>query len=156
MSVDKVKQYFKKYNMENRIIEFNESSATVKLAAIALNTTEAQIAKTISLKRDNQILLIECAGDTKIDNTKYKQEFNTKPRMLDKMEVETLVGHPVGGVCPFAINKDISVYLDESLKRFEFVYPACGSTNSAIKLTIEELEKYSNYIKWVDVCKLKD
>lgn len=156
MSVNKVKKYLEQFNLADKIQEFEQSSATVKLAAQALNTSEAQIAKTISLKIDNKIILIVCAGDSKIDNTKYKQEFNTKPKMLDKMEVETLVGHPVGGVCPFAIDSDIEVYLDNSLKRFTHVYPACGSANSAIKLTIEQLEKLSNHKKWVDVCKLKD
>ena len=156
MAIDKVKEYFKKYNIENRIIELDKSSATVKLAAEALNTTESRIAKSISLKVKNQIILIVSSGDCKIDNTKFKNEFKEKPRMLNATEVETFVGHSVGGVCPFAINSNVLVYLDDSLKRFETVFPACGSSNSVIELTINELEKYSNYQKWVDVCKLKD
>lgn len=155
MAIDKVKDYFKKYNIENRILEFDTSSATVSEAARAADTEEARIAKTLSFKVDNKTILIVCAGDTKIDNVKYKNEFRVKAKMLNANEVEELVGHQIGGVCPFAINDNVDVYLDVSLKRFDTVFPACGSSNSAIELTIEELEKYSNYIKWVDVCKEK-
>ena len=153
MSIIKVKEYFKKYNMDNRIIELNESSATVSEAAHALNCQECEIAKSLSFKVNDKPIIIVVAGDAKIDNSKYKQEFNTKAKMLQYDEVDNLIGHSVGGVCPFAINDNVKVYLDESLKRFEYVYPACGSSNSAIKLTISELEKYSNYLKWIDVCK---
>lgn len=153
MSVEKVKDYFKKFNIDNRIQEFETSSATVELAAKALNCEPARIAKTLSFKIGDKAVLIVVAGDAKIDNAKYKAQFNKKASMLKFDEVESIIGHAVGGVCPFAINKGIDVYLDESLKRFDTVYPACGSSNSAIELTIEELEKYSNYISWIDVCK---
>ena len=153
MSIIKVKEYFKKYNMEQNIIELSESSATVAEAAHALHCKECEIAKSLSFKIDDKAIIIVVAGDAKIDNAKYKHEFSTKAKMLSFEEVEPLIGHQVGGVCPFAINDKIKVYLDESLKRFEYVYPACGSSNSAIKLTIKELEKYSNYVKWIDVCK---
>lgn len=154
MAIEKVKEYFRKYDMDNRIQEFEESSATVELAAKALNCEPKRIAKTLSFKVDEQPILIVVAGDVKIDNAKYKAKFNKKAKMLAFDEVEAIIGHAVGGVCPFAINDGIEVYLDESLKRFETVYPACGSSNSAIELTIEELEKYSNYISWIDVCKI--
>lgn len=154
MSLIKVKEYFKQFGIDNRIIEFDETSATVEEAAKRLECDEAHIAKTLSLKLDDKVILIVFAGDTKIDNSKYKSYFHTKARMLTFDEVESLVGHRVGGVCPFAINAGIDVYLDISLKRFSYVYPACGSENSAIKLTIEELEKYSNYKEWIDVGKI--
>ena len=154
MAIEKVKEYFRKYDMDNRIQEFEESSATVELAAKALNCEPKRIAKTLSFKVDEQPILIVVAGDAKIDNAKYKAKFNKKAKMLAFDEVESIIGHAVGGVCPFAINDGIEVYLDESLKRFETIYPACGSSNSAIELTIEELEKYSNYISWIDVCKI--
>ena len=154
MSVEKVREYFKKYNIEDRIQEFEESSATVKLAAKALNCEPKRIAKTLSFKIDDKSILIVVAGDAKIDNSKYKAQFNKKAKMLTYEEVLELIGHPVGGVCPFAINDGVEVYLDKSLKRFKTVYPACGSANSAIELSIEELEKYSNYSSWVDVCKI--
>ena len=154
MSVEKVREYFKKYNIEDRIQEFEESSATVELAAKALKCEPKKIAKTLSFKIDDKSILIVVAGDAKIDNSKYKAQFNKKAKMLTYEEVLELIGHPVGGVCPFAINDGVEVYLDESLKRFKTVYPACGSSNSAIELSIEELEKYSNYSSWVDVCKI--
>lgn len=154
MSVEKVREYFKKYNIEDRIQEFEESSATVELAAKALKCEPKRIAKTLSFKIDDKSILIVVAGDAKIDNSKYKAQFNKKAKMLTYDEVLNLIGHPVGGVCPFAINDGVEVYLDKSLKRFKTVYPACGSSNSAIELSIEELEKYSNYSSWVDVCKI--
>ena len=154
MSVEKVREYFKKYNIEDRIQEFEESSATVELAAKALKCEPKRIAKTLSFKIDDKSILIVVAGDAKIDNSKYKAQFNKKAKMLTYEEVLELIGHPVGGVCPFAINDGVEVYLDKSLKRFKTVYPACGSANSAIELSIEELEKYSNYSSWVDVCKI--
>ncbi|MBQ8559719.1 MAG: YbaK/EbsC family protein [Tyzzerella sp.] len=153
MSIDKVKAYFKQYDMESRILEFDESSATVELAAHALGCEPARIAKTLSFWVEEQPILIIAAGDAKIDNKKYRAQFVKKAKMLSFDEVETVIGHGVGGVCPFAINDGIEVYLDESLKRFDVVYPACGSSNSAIGLTIPELERYSGYRAWVDVCK---
>ena len=152
MSIDKVKSYFEKYNMENRIREFEVSSATVELAAAALNCEPARIAKTLSFIAGEHAILIVTAGDCRIDNKKYKTRFGTKAKMLSPDEAIDLIGHAVGGVCPFAVKEGVAVYLDESLKRFDTVFPACGSGNSAIELTIEELEKYSNYTAWVDVC----
>ncbi|MBQ0083834.1 MAG: YbaK/EbsC family protein [Clostridiales bacterium] len=156
MAIEKVREYFKQFGMEDKIIEFSVSSATVALAAQALGTDEARIAKSLSFKVDEKAILVIAAGDTKIDNPKYKAQFGTKAKMLAFEEVEDLIGHAVGGVCPFAINPDVTVYLDESLKRFETVFPAAGSSNSAIELTIPELEKYSGYKAWVDVCKLAE
>lgn len=153
MAINKVKEYFKKYKKEDQILEFDVSSATVELAAKALNCEPAHIAKSLSFDLNGDTILIITAGDVKIDNAKYRLEFHTKAKMLKFDEVESRVGHAVGGVCPFAINNNVKVYLDNSLKQFEYVYPACGSSNSAIKLTIHELEKYSNYIKWIDVTK---
>lgn len=153
MSIDKVRKYFKKFNIENNIIELSTSTATVKEAAESLNTEECRIAKTLSFIVEDKPILIVVAGDAKIDNSKYKGHFHTKAKMINFDDVNNLIGHNPGGVCPFAINKDVTVYLDESLKRFDYVYPACGSSNSAIKLTIKELEKYSNYTTWIDVCK---
>ena len=153
MAIEQVKEYFKKYKIESRIIELPTSSATVKEAAESLGTEEALIAKTLSFIVEDKPILIVAAGDAKIDNSKYKGQFYTKAKMIQYEDVNNLIGHTPGGVCPFAIKENVTVYLDESLKRFEHVYPACGSSNSAIKLTIEELEKYSNYTSWVDVCK---
>ena len=153
MSIDKVKSYFSQYNMESRILEFAESSATVELAAHAVGCEPAKIAKTLSFWVEEQPILILTAGDAKIDNKKYRAMFIKKAKMLSFDEVETVIGHGVGGVCPFGINEGIDVYLDESLKRFDVVYPACGSSNSAIGLSIPELEQYSGYKSWIDVCK---
>ena len=153
MAIDKVKEYFKQYNIEDRIQEFDVSSATVELAAMALGCEGKRIAKTLSFLVDDKALLVVAAGDAKVDNPKYKATFSCKAKMLSYEQVEELVGHAVGGVCPFAIPEDVTVYLDESLKRFDTVFPACGSSNSAIELTIAELEKYSNAKGWVDVCK---
>ena len=154
MTIERVREYFKKWNMEDRIMEFDVSSATVELAAAALHCEGARIAKTLSFHVGEQVILIVTAGDTKIDNAKYKATFGTKAKMLSFEEVEPLIGHGVGGVCPFGINDGVKVYLDESMKRFQTVFPACGSANSAIELTISELEQYSGYERWVDVCKL--
>jgi prolyl-tRNA editing enzyme YbaK/EbsC (Cys-tRNA(Pro) deacylase) len=151
MSISKVKEYFKKYNMDNKIIEFDVSSATVELAAKALNTEEKRIAKSLAFKLKDKVILIVLAGDAKINNSKYKTLFHEKASMLSYDEVEKYIGHTVGGVCPFAINDNVEVYLDESLKRFDTVFPACGSESSAIELKIKELEQYSNYISWIDV-----
>ncbi len=156
MSNEKVKEYFKSVGIENRIKEFNESSATVELAAHALGCTPDRIAKTLSFKVKDDCILIVTAGDVKIDNSKYKAQFGVKAVMLKFDEVAELIGHTVGGVCPFAVNEGVKIYLDESLKRFETVFPGCGSSNSAIELTIDELEKYSGFIAWIDVCRLKN
>lgn len=153
MAIDKVKAYFRKYGMEDRILEFDVSSATVELAAAALHCEPQRIAKTLSFMVDGHAMLVVAAGDAKIDNRGYKAQFGTKAKMLLPEEVEMLVGHAVGGVCPFAVNEGVDVYLDVSLKRFDTVFPACGSGNSAIELTIAELEEYSGYAGWVDVCK---
>ena len=156
MSIEKVREYFKSVGMDSRIKEFSESSATVELAAHALGCAPERIAKTLSFKLKDDCILIVTAGDVKIDNSKYKARFGAKASMLKFDEAAELIGHAVGGVCPFAVNDGVKVYLDESLKRFETVFPACGSSNSAIELTISELEKYSDYISWVDVCKPKN
>lgn len=153
MAIERVKTYFKQYGIEERIREFAVSSATVELVATALSCEPARIAKTLSFMVDGKALLVVAAGDVKIDNHKYKEQFHTKAKMLTPEEAEKLVGHAVGGVCPFAVNEGVEVYLDVSLKRFETVFPACGSSNSAIELTIPELEKYSGYAGWVDVGK---
>lgn len=153
MSIERVKTYFKGYGMEERVLEFDVSSATVELAAAALHCEPERIAKSLSFMVDGHGILVVTAGDARIDNPKYKAQFRTKAKMLSKEEAETLIGHAVGGVCPFAVNEGVDVYLDVSLKRFETVFPACGSSNSAIELTIPELEKYSGYVGWVDVCK---
>lgn len=153
MSIEKVKNYFNSYGMEDCIQEFDTSSATVELAAHALGCQPARIAKTLSFKAGNTYLLIVAAGDAKIDNSRYKDRFKTKARMLTPNETIQYIGHAIGGVCPFAVNEGVDIYLDVSLKRFITVFPACGSSNSAIELSIPELEKYSGFKEWVDVCK---
>lgn len=153
MAIDKVKEFFSQYEMQDKIREFDVLSATVDQAALALNCEAKRIAKTLSFKTKEEVVLVVAAGDTKIDNSKFKSEFRTKAKMLTPDQVVEFVGHEVGGVCPFGINEDVVVFLDISLKRFETVYPACGSTNSAIELTIPELEEYSKYSTWIDVCK---
>ena len=154
MSLENVKEYLKKFNKESEILEFELSSATVELAAVAVGTEPSRIAKSLTFMVGGKPIMIVCAGDVKIDNSKYKGVFGEKAKMLTFEEVENLVGHKVGGVCPFAIKSDVKVYLDESLKRFEKVYPACGSGNSAIGLTIGELEEMSqNFVEFIDVCK---
>ena len=153
MAFEKAKEYLKKYNLEDKIMEFDESSATVKEAAKALKCEESKIAKTLSFIVNDKPILIVVAGDSKIDNSKYKAQFHTKAKMPAFEEVEALCGHAVGGVCPFAVNDGVVVFLDESLRRFETVYPACGSSNSAIELTIHELEMFAKTDKWINVCK---
>lgn len=153
MSIEAVRTYFHALGIEDRIQEFPVSSATVELAAQALNCAPERIAKTLSFKIDEGAILIVAAGDAKIDNSKFKGQFHTKAKMLTADEVIQLVGHAVGGVCPFAVKDGVPVYLDESLKRFQTVFPACGSSSSAIELTIPELERYSGSSQWVDVCK---
>lgn len=153
MSMERARAYLKECGVEDRIQEFPVSSATVALAAEALHTQAARIAKTLSFKVEGKAVLIVCAGDMKIDNHKYKEQFYQKAKMLTPEEAEAMVGHAVGGVCPFGINEGVDVYLDESLKRFETIYPACGSSNSAIELTPEELEQFAKPVAWVNVCK---
>lgn len=153
MSIEKVRAYFAGHGMEDRVLELAESSATVELAAAALRCESARIAKTLSFHDGEGAMLVVAAGDAKIDNARYKARFGMKARMLTPEQAEELVGHRVGGVCPFAVNDGVKVWLDESLKRFTTVFPACGSSNSAIELTIPELERYSNSLGWVDVCK---
>ena len=157
MSFNAVKDYFKQFNMENRLLEFPVSSATVELAAIALNCEPCKIAKTLSfLTKDNKVVLIVTAGDTKVNNHKFKTFFSMKAKMVPADRAEDLIGHAVGGICPFAVKNDVEVYLDESLKRFTTVFPACGSSNSAIELNLEELYKYANAKAWIDVCEIKE
>lgn len=153
MSFELAKEYLKKYGLENNVLEFPISSATVEEAAKAIGCNEEEIAKTLSFMLDDKPILIVVAGDSKIDNSKYKKEFNKKAKMIPFSDVEKLIGHSVGGVCPFGIKNDVKVYLDESLKRFNIIYPACGNSSSAVKMSIEELEKTSNFDKWIDVCK---
>lgn len=153
MAIERVKEYFKQYGMERKILEFDVSSATVELAAQALGCEPCRIAKTLSFLVNEQPILIVTAGDTKIDNPKYKAKFGTKAKMMKPDETEGIIGHAIGGVCPFAVNNGVDIYLDESLKRFDTVFPACGSSNSAIELTIPELEQYTPFAEWVDVCK---
>lgn len=154
MAIEKVRAYFEQFGIADRIKEFHESSATVELAAHALCTEPCRIAKTLSFMLGDKAILIVTAGDAKIDNHKYKSFFGAKAKMLKPEEVNDLIGHGIGGVCPFGINDGVTVYLDESLKRFGTVFPACGSSNSAIELSIPELEKYSNFVEWIDVCKI--
>lgn len=156
MSVDKVRKYLEKFGAAERIREFDVSSATVAIAAKALGCPEARIAKTLSFKLENSCILVVAAGDARIDNKKFKEIFKTKAKMLTPDEVSAMVGHAVGGVCPFAVNDGVEIYLDESLKRFETVFPACGSANSAIELTIAELEEFSGSQNWVNVTKLPE
>ncbi len=153
MSMERARKWLTQFGFADRIREFSVSSATVELAAKALGTEEARIAKTLSFLVDGAPVLIVAAGDVKIDNPKYKAQFHTKAVMLPADQVESLVGHTVGGVCPFGVNEGVCVYLDESLKRFETVFPACGTSNSAVELTIPELERCSGYRAWIDVCK---
>lgn len=153
MSIEKVRAYFKSVNMEARIMEFDVSSATVELAAQAVGVEGKRIAKTLSFMTGEGCILVVAAGDAKIDNSKFKARFQCKAKMLAYDEVPVYVGHAVGGVCPFAVKEDVKIYLDVSLRRFETVFPACGSSNSAIKLTLDELEQFSGASGWVDVCK---
>lgn len=153
MAIERVREYLKQWNAQERILEFAVSSATVDLAAQAVGCEMARIAKTLSFSVGDHAILVVTAGDAKIDNAKYKARFHAKAKMLSSDQVTELIGHAVGGVCPFGVNPGVEVYLDESLRRFETVYPAAGSSNSAIEVTMEELEQYSGSTKWVDVCK---
>ena len=153
MSIEKVRAFFREKGIEDRVQEFPVSSATVELAAQALGVAGKRIAKTLSVLVGDQCVLIVAAGDAKVDNAKFKAQFHTKAKMLPHDQVPEYVGHAVGGVCPFAVKEGVAVYLDESLRRFETVYPACGSSNSAIELTIPELMAYADTDAWIDVCK---
>lgn len=152
MSLERAKQYLAQKGLESRVMEFKASSATVELAAAALGCSPARIAKTLSFAGKTGPVLIVTAGDAKIENHKYKETFGCKAKMLRPEEAERLIGHAVGGVCPFGVPEDVEVYLDQSLKRFDVVYPACGSSNSAVRLTVSELEEASGSREWVDVC----
>jgi prolyl-tRNA editing enzyme YbaK/EbsC (Cys-tRNA(Pro) deacylase) len=153
MAIDKVREHLKSWGRNTDILEFETSSATVELAAMALDIEPARIAKTIALKAGESAMLVVAAGDAKIDNSKFKGEFCFKAKMLTPEEVLEYTGHAIGGVCPFGLKNDLLVFLDVSLKRFDTIFPACGSSNSAIGLTCIELEEYSLSSKWVDVCK---
>lgn len=155
MSVERARAHLKKWGVDGKIMEFDVSSATVALAAEALGCREARIAKTLSFQNpDGGAFLVVAAGDARIDNKKFRQTFGFKAKMLEAQTVEEVIGHAVGGVCPFGINDGVSVYLDESLKRFETVYPAAGGSATAIELTPDELYRFSDAISFVDVCKL--
>ena len=156
MAIDRAREHLAKYGLDSKIIEFDVSSATVHLAAEAIGCEPCRIAKSLSFLVGETPILVVAAGDAKVDNPKYKAQFSTKAKMMTPEQAIELIGHAVGGVCPFGVNEDVQVYLDESLRRFDCVYPACGSSNSAIPLSLEELEKSSNYIAWVDVCKVSE
>lgn len=153
MAFDVAKKYLDEMGYGDRVKEFEVSSATVELAAVAVGTEPERIAKSLTFKVEYAPVMILCAGDAKVNNSKFKAFFHTKATMLSFDEVHELIGHDIGGVCPFGVKAGVKVYLDESLKRFDVVYPACGSSNSAVKLSIEELEKTSGYMEWIDVCK---
>lgn len=154
MSIEKAKEYLKQFNLDERVMEFSVSSATVKDAAVAVGCAEGEIAKSLTFLVDDSPIMILAEGTAKIDNAKYKTEFHTKAKMIPFEDVERLIGHAVGGVCPFGINDGVKVYLDTSLKKYDIVYPAAGNDKSAVRLTIDELEKTSKFVKWVDVCKV--
>ncbi len=154
MSIERVKKFFTSKGMADRILEFDVSSATVELAARALQCEACRIAKTLSFHGGDAVVLVVSAGDARIDNKKFKSRFKMKAKMLSQNETKPLVGYAAGGICPFAVNDGVEVYLDRSLKRFQSVFPACGSANSAIELTIPELEEYTNFKAWIDVCKI--
>ena len=156
MSIEKGREFFRTCGIEERVLEFTVSSATVELAAEALGVAPARIAKTLSFKNGDGCILVVAAGDARIDNHKFKETFGVKAKMLTEEEVLSLVGHAVGGVCPFGINDGVPVYIDKSVLRFETVFPAVGSSNSAIELSPEELYEFSAAVEWVDVCKLPE
>ena len=154
MSIAAVREYFAQFGMADQVLEFETSSATVELAAQAVGVIPARIAKSLSFKVDGKAILIIAAGDAKVDNAKFKAHFHTKAKMLTPDEVTELIGHAIGGVCPFAIKEEVEVYLDESMRRFETVFPAAGSGNSAIQLTCDQMEQYAqNFVAWGDFCK---
>lgn len=156
MSIETARAYLRERGMESRVREFSVSSATVELAAQALGVEGARICKSLSFRQGESCILVLAAGDARVDNRKFKARFGMKPTMLPAEEVEPLTGHPVGGVCPFGRRAGVPVYLDESMKRFETVFPACGSPSSAIELTLDELFGLSEAEAWVDVCKLPE
>ena len=153
MAIEVVREYLKKWDADKRSIEFDTSSATVELAALAVGCEPARIAKTLSFLVEDHAILIVAAGDAKVDNSKYKAQFHTKAKMLSPDQVTEMIGHAVGGVCPFGVKPGVEIYLDESLRRFDTVFPAAGSSNSAIELSMEELERFSGSTNWIDVCK---
>jgi len=153
MAIEKAKEYLRQYGLENHVMEFDVSSATVEEAAKAVGCEEQEIAKTLSFIVEEKPILIVVSGDSKIDNSKYKAEFHTKAKMIPFELVEEMIGHAVGGVCPFGVKDGVMIYLDTSLRKCQTIYPACGSSNSAVKLTLEQLEQATNFEKWVDVCK---
>ncbi len=153
MSLEKAKKYLKKYDKDKNIIEFTESSATVSDAAKTIGCREEEIGKTLSFLVNGTPIVVVVSGDARIDNKKFKEEFKVKSSMIPFDDVERLIGHAVGGVCPFGVNEGVEVYLDKSLQKLKIVYPAAGNSNSAVKLTIKELEEVSNYLRWVDICK---
>ena len=153
MSVERVKAYFAQFGMEGRVTEHDEPCATVDQAARTMGCEPARIAKTLSFRVDGAPVLVVASGDMRIDNRKFKSRFHTRPRMLSHDEAAELVGHAVGGICPFAVNEGVKVYLDESLRRFETAIPAAGSSNSLIELSVDELERFAAPAGWVDVCK---
>ena len=157
MALEKVREYLQQFGLAERVRVLGQSSATVELAAQALGCEPCRIAKTLSFRAGDKVVLVVAAGDARVDNRKFKEFFGAKAKMLSAEEAETLVGHAVGGVCPFAVNEGVGVYLDVSLKRFRTVFPACGSSNSAIELTPEELAEYaSGFMGWADVCKIAE
>ena len=156
MAIGQVKKWLEQWNAADRVLELDLSSATVELAARALGCEEQRIAKTLSFEAEDGCILIVAAGDAKVNNGKFKARFGKKPRMLPPDQVEEKTGHGVGGVCPFGVKEGVQVYLDESLKRFETVFPACGSSNSAIEVTLPELEQFSKALGWVDVCRIPE
>lgn len=153
MSLERAREYLKKYKLDKEILEFSTSSATVALAAQALHCEESEIAKTLSFYVDEKPIVIVVAGDKKIDNAKYKGEFHTKAKMIPFEEVEKVIGHEVGGVCPFGVLEGVEIYLDVSLKEHEYIYPACGAHNNAIKIKVKDFDTIVDNKKWVDVCK---
>ena len=156
MAFEIARNYLVKRGYEEHIKTFEVSSATVELAAVAVGTEPARIAKSLTFKVEDAPVMVVCAGDAKVANGKFKAFFHTKAKMLTSDEVSELIGHEVGGVCPFGIKEGVKVYLDESLKRFDIIYPACGSDNSAVILTIPELEETSNFVEWIDVCSIAE
>jgi prolyl-tRNA editing enzyme YbaK/EbsC (Cys-tRNA(Pro) deacylase) len=153
MAIEKVREYFSQHGLEDRILEFDVSSETVELAAQAIACEPKQIAKSMSFILDDNAIIVVTSGDARISNPKFKEHFKAKAKMISPDQVELLIGHDIGGVCPFGINEDVLVYLDVSLKRFETVFPAAGSGNSVIELSVAELEEHSQAEAWVDVCK---
>lgn len=156
MAIGQVRKWLEQWNAADRVMELDLSSATVELAARALGCEEQRIAKTLSFEAEDGCILIVAAGDAKVNNGKFKARFGKKPRMLPPDQVEEKTGHGVGGVCPFGVKEGVQVYLDESLKRFETVFPACGSSNSAIEVTLPELEQFSEALGWVNVCRIPE